>query len=151
MEGGKGVGSRNDKTSLRPPPPSSALNGKQLLLMSRDTNFSAAFRDVLNVAGVESVSSPPRSPNLNSHLERFMCSIEDECVSRMISFGEASPRNAVRQFLEHYNAEGPHQGAGNTRLRRFGEKEPPEELAEGAIQCRERLGGLLKHYYRRAA
>jgi len=37
-------------------------------------------------------------------------------------------------------------GVGNTRLRRFGEKEPPKEVTEGAIACRERLGGLLKHH-----
>jgi hypothetical protein len=48
-------------------------------------------------------------------------------------------------------APGRHQGVGNTRLRRFGEKEPPNEIAEGEIHCRERLGGLLKHYYRQAA
>ena len=40
---------------------------------------------------------------------------------------------------------------GNTRLHRFGEQEPPEEVAEGAIHCRQRLGGLLKQYYRQAA
>lgn len=39
----------------------------------------------------------------------------------------------------------------NTRLRRFAEKEPSKEFAIDAIHCRERLGGLLKHYYRQAA
>lgn len=59
------------------------------------------------------VRLPPRSPNLNSHLERFHLSIKSECLSRMIFFGETMLRNAVRPYLEHHHQERNHQGLGN--------------------------------------
>jgi hypothetical protein len=65
----------------------------------------------------------------------------------MIFLGEASPRNAVRQFLEHSHAERNHQGLGNRLI------EPPAILAmtSGPIEWRDRLGGLLRNYHREAA
>ena len=77
------------------------LNGKQYLLMDGDDKFSAAFRSILEQSGIESVRLPPRSPNVNSHLERFNHSIGEECLDRMIFFGESSLRNAVAEFLAH--------------------------------------------------
>jgi hypothetical protein len=95
-------------------------------------------------AGVKAVKLPARSPNLNAHAERFVLSIKTECLSRMILFGEASLRRALSNFVAHYHAERPHQGKGNVIL--F-----PEESAnaarDGPVQCRERLGGLLRFYY----
>jgi hypothetical protein len=65
----------------------------------------------------------------------------------MIFFGEKSLRNAVPQYLEHFHSERNHQGLDNRIIK------PSEEVGrrEGAIQCRERLGGLLRYYYRDAA
>jgi transposase InsO family protein len=56
------------------------------------------FREILEGEGVEAVRLPPRSPNLNPQIERFIRSIKDERLSRMILFGEKMLRNAVRQF-----------------------------------------------------
>ena len=122
------------------------LNGSRYLLLDRDTKFTADFQAALKRAGVEPALLPPRSPNLNAHLERFMRSIKDECLSRMIFFGENSLQNAVREYLAHYHAERNHQGLENQLI------DPGEEVGRtsGAIECRERLGGMLK-YYRRAA
>jgi transposase InsO family protein len=123
------------------------LNGKRYVLMDRDTKFCEAFRDVLRAEGVEPVLLPARSPNLNAHLERFMRSLKEECLDRMIFFGEASLRNATREYLAHYHAERNHQGLENCI------PEPGGEIgqATGPIQCRERLGGLLRYYHRAAA
>jgi hypothetical protein len=65
----------------------------------------------------------------------------------MIFFGERSLRNTVGQFLSHFHSERNHQGLGNKIV------EPGKEvgLASGRVECRERLGGLLKYYYRDAA
>ena len=114
--------------------------------MDRDTKCTEAFQRTLRESGVEPALLPPRSPNLNAHLERFMRSIKDKCLARMIFFGENSLRNAVGQFLEHYHAERNHQGLENRLI------DPGAEVARagGTVQCRERLGGLL-HYYRDAA
>jgi transposase InsO family protein len=123
------------------------LNDSRYLLLDRDTKFTAEFQNILKQCGVEPMLLPPRSPNLNAHLERFMRSIKDESLSRMIFFGESSLRNAVRHFLEHYHAERNHQGLENRLI------DPGEDLcrAGGTVQCCERLGGLLRYYYRDAA
>jgi len=65
----------------------------------------------------------------------------------MIFFGENSLRNATREFLAHYHGERNHQGLDNRII------EPGEEVGRrtGEIECRERLGGLLRYYHRRAA
>ena len=76
-----------------------------------------------------------------------MRSIKEECLDRMIFFGESSLRNAVREYLAHYHAERNHQGLENQLI------DPGEEVgrATGAIKCRERLGGMRKYYHRAAA
>jgi putative transposase len=91
---------------------------------------------------------PPRSPNLNAYAERWVRSVKEECLSRLILFGEASLRHVLTQYMAHFHHERNHQGKGNMLL--F----PLSSLAgkeEGPIQCRERLGGLLKYYERDAA
>ncbi|HJT33410.1 MAG TPA: integrase core domain-containing protein [Pirellulales bacterium] len=124
-----------------------ALNGKKYLLMDRDSKFCEAFRSTIENEGTECVLLPPRSPNLNANLERFMRSIKDECLSRIIFFGEASLRKAVNQYLEHYHLERNHQGLDNKLI------EPREEVGRtsGEVECRERLGGILRYYHRKAA
>ncbi len=115
--------------------------------MDRDAKFCASFRGILDNEGVKAVRLPPRSPNLNSHLERFFRSLKDEALHRMIFFGEGSLEHAVRQFLLHYHTERNHSGLDNKII------EPTGEVGrvEGAVNCRERLGGLLHYYYRDAA
>jgi len=123
------------------------LRGKKYLRMDRDTKFSEAFRVTLEQAGVKSVRLPPRSPNLNPNIERFMRAVKEECLDRMICFGESSLKTAVVGFLAHYHAERNHQGLGNRLL------EPGEEVGRtrGEVVCRERLGGMLRYYYKQAA
>ena len=76
-----------------------------------------------------------------------MKSLKSEALSRMIFFGEKTLRRAVIVFLEHYHAERNHQGLDNQLI------EPGKEVGQGAgkIECRERLGGVLRYYYREAA
>ena len=90
---------------------------------------------------------PPQSPKLTPHIERFMRSIKSECLDRMTFFGERSLRNAVDAFCEHYHHEPNHQGLANRLI------DPGVEVGrrEGGVVCRERLGGMLRYYYRRPA
>jgi putative transposase len=122
------------------------LSGYRYLIHDRSTLFTKEFQMILESAGVKSVRLPPRSPNLNAYAERFVRSIKEECLSRMILIGEGSLRRAVDQFCEHYHRERNHQGLGNKIIE-------PEFCTDGAggVQCRERLGGLLRYYYRDAA
>ena len=96
---------------------------------------------------VEPVVLPARSPNLNAHLERFHRSLKAECLECLIFFGEHSLRQAILAFGEHYHRERNHQGLDNKLI-------DPDAMVghtSGKIQCRKRLGGLLKYYYRSAA
>jgi len=123
------------------------LNGKRYLVMDRDEKFTAAFREILVSSGVKAVQLPPRSPNLNAHLERFFGSLKSECLDIMIFFGERSLRNAVGEFVAQYHQERNHQGLANAII------DPGAEAGrgDGAIHCRKRLGGILKYYHRQAA
>ena len=123
------------------------LLNKAFLLMDRDTKYTEEFRDYLDREGVKPVRCPVRAPNCNAFAERFVRSIKDECLNRMILFGEASLRRALREYVAHYQIERNHQGVGNRLL------EPLSNVgsANDPIHCRERLGGMLNFYYREAA
>ena len=84
---------------------------------------------------------------VNAHLERFHRSLKEECLDRMIFFGENSLRRAIDAFLVHYHSERNHQGIGNRLI------EPGKDVGRrvGDVVCRERLGGMLRYHYRRAA
>ena len=124
------------------------LSPGQYLIHDRDTKFCAAFQQIINDAGVERVVLPPRSPNLNAYAERWIRSVKDEALSRMILFGEDSLRHVLNEYMDHYHQERNHQGKGNVLL--FLQPRP-EGRNDGSIQYRERLGGLLKYYERKAA
>ena len=123
------------------------LDGKRYLIMDRDTKFCESFRSILRQSDVQPVVLPPKSPNLNAFMERWFRSLKSECLDRMIFFGRQSLERAVTEYVEHYHAERNHQGLGNELI------EPDETtgLENGTIECRERLGGMLKYYHRRAA
>jgi putative transposase len=89
------------------------LLDKQYLIHDRDSKFTAAFDPYLRDNGVEPVVLPPKSPNLNLYCERFIRSIKEEALDRIIFMGEASLRYAVRCYLNHYHAERNHQGLDN--------------------------------------
>ena len=72
--------------------------------------------------------------------------MKHECLDKMIFFGEKQSRYAVNQFIKFYNTERPHQGIGNTLI-----TQTVDSPVVDKIHCRERLGGTLKHYYRKAA
>jgi putative transposase len=123
------------------------LRGKRYVILDRDAKYSDGFRNVLVREGIHVVRLPPRSPNLNAFAERFVRSIKEECLSRMIFFGQASLRHAITQFMTHYHDERNHQGLENRLLRPlrpFGEP-------HARVKRRQRLGGMLNYYHREAA
>ena len=120
---------------------------KRYLIHNRDPLFTAEFLEILGTCGVQSVKLPPQSPNLNAHAERFVRTIKESCLERMILFGEGSLRKAIHEFVEHYHRERNHQGLDNRLI--MGDESDAD--GKGAIQCRQRLGGMLNYYYRQAA
>jgi putative transposase len=124
-----------------------ALRDCRYLLHDRDTKFTQSFRAIIASGGVEPLALPARSPNLNSYSERWVRSAKEECLSKFILFGERSLRRALSEYLAHYHAERNHQGKGNVLL--F--PRDTQMRKGGPVQCRERLGGLLRYYHQEAA
>ena len=98
---------------------------------------------------MEPLKLPARSPNLNAHAERWVRSVKDEALSKLILVGKSSLRHALRDYLTHYQEERNHQGKGNVLL--FPPRQEPTSCLEHSVRCRERLGGVLKYYNREAA
>jgi len=121
--------------------------GKRYLIHDRDPLYTNEFLSILADAGVESIKLPPRSPNLNAYAERFVRTIKEGCLDRMILFGEDSLRIAVREFVTHYHAERNHQGLDNRLI------VPIQNNGgiAGTVLRRQRLGGMLNFYYRDVA
>ena len=120
------------------------LRGQRYLLHDRDTKFCAAFLDVLRSSGIQPLALPPRSPNLNAFAERWVGSVRQECLSKLILFGEASLRRALTEYIDHYHSERNHQGKNNLLL--LPSPDVPPKCR--TVHRRDRLGGLLKFYSR---
>jgi transposase InsO family protein len=123
------------------------LLDSEFLIMDCDTKYTKVFRANLKREGIEPVRCPVRAPNCNAFAERFVRSVKEECLDRMIFFGEASLRRALREFDSHYHSERNHQGVGNRLL----EPSAMSHSSNDPINCRERLGGILNFNYREAA
>jgi hypothetical protein len=124
-----------------------ALQGCRYLLHDRDTKYTQSFCAIIESGQVKTLALPARSPNLNAYAERWVRSVKEECLSKLILFGERSLRQALSEYVSHFHAERNHQGRGNVLL--FPQNYA--KRARGSIQCRERLGGLLRFYDREAA
>ena len=129
--------------------PTGAVRQRRYLLHDRDAKFCSAFQDVFASAGIRCLKLPPRSPNLNAFAERWVRSVKEECLSKLILFGERALQRAIAEFIQHYHFERNHQGKDNVLL--FASSNDPRLKESARVQCRERLGGLLKYYHSRAA
>jgi putative transposase len=124
-----------------------ALASKRYLIVDRDTKYTQQFRRLLKDNGTEVIRLPPFSPNLNAFAERFVRSIKEECLAKMIFVGQASLRRAIGEYMTHYHGERNHQGLSNALIR----GNLTETANEGIVHRRQRLGGMLNYYHRAAA
>jgi putative transposase len=94
---------------------------------------------------VRIVWTPVQAPNANAYAERFVRSIREECLDRLILFGRRRLLRALNEFVAHYHGKRNHQGLGNELI-------TPETcpLRATHVRCRQRLGGLLRYYHRTA-
>jgi putative transposase len=121
------------------------LHEGRILICDRDPKWTHAMEEVLSTVGVRVMRTPAAAPNCNAHAERFVRSIKEDCLNRVVPLGEWHLRRLVREFVAHDHAERNHQGIGNVLIDR-----PPSPLTVGAIRRRQRLGGILSYYYRAA-
>jgi putative transposase len=123
------------------------FRNKRKLIIDRDTKYCTDFRALIESSGSVVIRLPPRSPNLNAYAERFVGSIKSECLNRLIFFGEASLRRALREYIAHYHHERNHQGVDNALIA----ANDREFSGGGTVKKQSRLGGLLNYYLRDAA
>ena len=124
------------------------FNRCRYVLHDRDTKFCASFRSVLAAGGVKTIALPARSPNLNAFAERWIRSVKQECLSKVILCGEGPLLRTVAEFSAHYHGERNHQGKSNKLL--FPDACNKSKQRGQAVECHQRLGGLLKFYGRAA-
>jgi transposase InsO family protein len=123
------------------------LRNCRYLLHDRDTKYTQSFRAIIASGQVEPLLLPAGSPNLNAYAERWVRSVKEECLSKVILFGERSLRRALSEYVEHFHAERNHQGKGNVLLFPRGS----HIRCDRSVQCRARLGRLLRYYHQEAA
>src|SRR5262249_53032421 len=124
------------------------LRDCRYLLHDRDTKYTQSFRAIIASGRVEPLALPARCPILNAFAGRWVRSVKEECLSKVILLGECSLRWALNEYVEHYHVERNHQGKGNVLLFPRDTDIPHEPQS---VQCRERLGGLLRYYHQEAA
>ena len=117
------------------------------LIHDRDPLYTRAFDEILKSSGVQPIRLPSRSPNLKGYAERFVRSIKEECLNRVVVLGEGHLRLVIHEYVEHYHRERNHQGLDNRLL----ERAPPPANQDAEVHRRERIGGLLNYYHREAA
>jgi len=117
------------------------LKSGDFVIHDRDRKFCSSFQQIIDSAGIRRVALPPRSPNWNAFAERRVRSIKEECLSRVILFGESALRRVISEYVEHDHRERNHQGMDNILL--FPSPELRQKKAD-PVQCRERLGGPSK-------
>jgi putative transposase len=132
----------------------------KMLFHDNDTKFTKAFDRDLAKKRIQVRKTAFRSPNTNAFVERFIQTIQVELLDHFVVLGQRHFDHLVKVWLEHYHEERPHQALENeplirpkkrARPRKKTTKDDSEVVPLSQIHCRERLGGLLKHYSRRAA
>ena len=114
------------------------LESRRYFIHDRDTKFTDSFRAIIKAGHVEPLKLPARSPNLNAYAERWVRSVKEEALSKLILFGETSLRRALNEYLAHFHQERNHQGKGNVLLFPLDRQSAPS--SDQSVRCRERFG-----------
>jgi transposase InsO family protein len=122
------------------------LGPGRVLICDRDPKWSRAVVGFLEREGIRVIRTPVCAPNCNADAERFVRSLNEECLNRVLRLGERHLRRTMSEFVAHYHAARNHQGIGNERIQ-------PVKRADGQgmVRRRQRMGGMLNFYCRAAA
>ena len=120
------------------------VNGS-VLVCDRDRKWSRAVLEFLEHEGIRIIRTPFWAPNCNAYAERFVRSIKEECLDRVIPLGEGHLRRTIAEYIVHYHRERNHQGLSHELIRPLA---PPDD--QGPVRRCQRIGGMLSYYYRAA-
>jgi putative transposase len=116
-----------------------------VLVCDRDRKWSRAVLEFLEHEGIRIIRTPFWAPNCNAYAERFVRSIKEQCLDRVIPLGEGHLRRTIAEYIVHYHRERNHQGLSNELIRPLA---PPDD--QGPVRRCQRIGGMLSYYYRAA-
>ncbi len=118
----------------------------RFLIHDRDTKFTGAFETVFAAEGIETIPTPYQAPNANAFAERWVRSVRQECLDRLLIVNQAHLRRVLQEYANYYNRARPHQGLDQQAPLPF-----PRGPMTGPVCCRDVLGGILHDYRRQAA
>ena len=121
----------------------------RFLVHDRDKRFGPTFDEVFRAEGIEILRTPWRAPKANAYAERFIRTVRTECLDRLLILGEVHLRRVLETYVDHYNNQRPHRG------RDLHPPNGPPAIVPvspaDTVARRDRLGGLIHEYYRKAA
>jgi transposase InsO family protein len=117
----------------------------RVLMCDRDRKGSRAVLAFLDQEEIRIIQTPFRAPTCNAYAERFVRSIKEECLNRVILLGERHLRRTIADFVAHDHGERNHHGLGNELIQPLGQAD-----TQGTVRRRQRIGGMLNYYYRAA-
>jgi len=115
------------------------------LIHDRDSKYTRHADSLVGDAGTKVIQLPVRSPDLNAYAERWIRSLRQECLDRIIILNEAHLRWVLGEYVRYYNQRRPHQS-----LQYLPPEAPDAYPREGKIVARPVLGGLIHDYCRLA-
>jgi putative transposase len=118
----------------------------RFLIRDNDTKFTRAFDTVFRSEGIDIIRIPYRAPNANAFAERWVRTVRDECLNKLLIINQAHLRRVMREFVTYHNSARPHQG-----LDQQIPVSPSAPVTSGPVRCRNVLGGIIHDYYRDAA
>jgi hypothetical protein len=122
----------------------------RFLIHDRDSKFSRAFDDVFRSEDTIVIRTPIQAPNANAYAERWVRTVRNDCLDRILILGRRQLEHVLRVYATHYNEHRPHRSL---------ELSPPvaavrstiaPPLSVPTIHRRDLLGGLV-HEYAQAA
>ena len=126
------------------------LEDAKHLIHDRDKKYCTSFIEIMKSSGIECHKTAIRCPNMNAFAERFVRAIKNECLRKFILFREKQVRYILREYVDYFNHERPHQGLEGNVIP-FESDLFQYKNGTGKVKLKKRLGGILKSYYREAA
>ncbi len=118
----------------------------RFLIRDNDKKFTAAFDTIFRSEGIDVIPTPVRAPNANAFMERWIRSVREECLDKVLILNQAHLRRVMRDYVEFFNTARPHQG--------LDQQIPIPQIdcqGNGSVHYRNVLGGIIHDYYRDAA